>query len=1161
MRSPGLRRAVSDGDEPTVPWQHGERGAAEKRGSAPYMRPPAVPSSQGTRGNGSNGTSSSASDVGVSGGARTESARVPPVHASAPPQPPHLGRSASQGDAADPAVRARSFDIWGERASTEATATRGAHVGVKSGDDAGTGGGAASDSPGRTSPIKAADGSALGAAAAATKPAPVAPPPVPDGDGGGVTAAGSADGSADATGPAQQPSALEKAIRASAARRSREAATAPSAPSEEVRTPSETGGLERSVSNSSDRYGYMYTGAEDLPDAPGTTGREPQSTAYHAFSVGTLVERDIDSMWFPAEIVATNDDGTYDLKYTDDGNSEVRVAESELRLHRPDDAAGPSSSGPVGDDSSGAGRGAAAAGEQSSSTAGASAIELAESIAVSALSSTSPDRERPIAGTTRKDAVGGGRSVGGVGVADAFRGSRVYTRVSGPPMTGAWGGGADMPQPFAGFKDHDSGDDADSDGSESDGEWKRTRQEMKSMSRGLRRRKPPASSSHTGERDAERGLSYSGTDHVAVNMGEGGASGGLTRPDMAIVNEEDISMVMGVTECTREIAEAALLRHPRLETAIEWIVGGGAADGPASDPGGFGVGGVPAESAPTAPRGAWARGSAPVRGPSGADEEKDPSFGDSAVYEAAGMAAEDTRHGGRSVGIDSAGGQELDTFAEHHGDTQPPGFVTPPRSGRVIHVRPAAVDEDAVEEIVAALGPSFSIDQVRRAFEARGPDKDAVVSYLFDHPGDLEGIDASASAPLLSNVGDAGVIGGTGGTSSSHGTPSGGMSGLEVFGRGLLRDNFTSSDSSAEMGAGGAGGLPGVADIGNSAPHGSAKDPEPRLTRENLIETGVMKCMGVRYLFKVYRVGRMGAMTITLYEQDSQASATLHLSSEQVRNALQHEPALLKQDETREKRRAGVIRSFIEARLNDAKDAINITFNPPPAPSRGFRAYDAGDPDSGWETVDLAQDIESGIYDEVGSTPSAGEGGAGGDISNPPPIRRQFHRPLGDVTGGSAAEMDEIPEEIIAEDDGDGYGADMEDENIANWLSPMSTGQAKDAHRVRTVTARDSGSGGGGGGGVGGSSGGDGSSPQTSPIVSTSSLMGAPRRNGQLTPVSPAGGARRLTSLPPIRGSPGGRGQGTAAGGAGGQSGGASETKSIPPTTAKGRGSQIWPLD
>ena len=49
------------------------------------------------------------------------------------------------------------------------------------------------------------------------------------------------------------------------------------------------------------------------------------------FYEGDEVERELEGMWFPARVTRANSDGTYDVLYTDDGNSEKEVEADELR--------------------------------------------------------------------------------------------------------------------------------------------------------------------------------------------------------------------------------------------------------------------------------------------------------------------------------------------------------------------------------------------------------------------------------------------------------------------------------------------------------------------------------------------------------------------------------------------------------------------------------------------------------------------------------------------------------------------------------------------------------------------------------------------------------------------------------------------------------------
>lgn len=55
---------------------------------------------------------------------------------------------------------------------------------------------------------------------------------------------------------------------------------------------------------------------------------EPMS---HPWPAGTLVDRDIDGMWFPARILKAKS-RSYDVEYLDDGNTEQGVGWDELRL-------------------------------------------------------------------------------------------------------------------------------------------------------------------------------------------------------------------------------------------------------------------------------------------------------------------------------------------------------------------------------------------------------------------------------------------------------------------------------------------------------------------------------------------------------------------------------------------------------------------------------------------------------------------------------------------------------------------------------------------------------------------------------------------------------------------------------------------------------------
>ena len=44
------------------------------------------------------------------------------------------------------------------------------------------------------------------------------------------------------------------------------------------------------------------------------------------FKTGTLVERELEGMWFSAKIVAVDrEDGTYEIEYLDDGNLESAI--------------------------------------------------------------------------------------------------------------------------------------------------------------------------------------------------------------------------------------------------------------------------------------------------------------------------------------------------------------------------------------------------------------------------------------------------------------------------------------------------------------------------------------------------------------------------------------------------------------------------------------------------------------------------------------------------------------------------------------------------------------------------------------------------------------------------------------------------------------------
>ena len=53
--------------------------------------------------------------------------------------------------------------------------------------------------------------------------------------------------------------------------------------------------------------------------------------------VGSAVMRELEGMLFPARIVGVDDDGTFTIRYTDDGNVEEGVDEEELEL---DDSGG-----------------------------------------------------------------------------------------------------------------------------------------------------------------------------------------------------------------------------------------------------------------------------------------------------------------------------------------------------------------------------------------------------------------------------------------------------------------------------------------------------------------------------------------------------------------------------------------------------------------------------------------------------------------------------------------------------------------------------------------------------------------------------------------------------------------------------------------------------
>mmetsp|Transcript_2113 Transcript_2113/g.4574 ORF Transcript_2113/g.4574 Transcript_2113/m.4574 type:complete len:188 (+) Transcript_2113:251-814(+) len=73
--------------------------------------------------------------------------------------------------------------------------------------------------------------------------------------------------------------------------------------------------------------------AEEKDDGRGR--RSPQ--AAHPWLAGTMVQRDIDGMWFPARILSMSGGGaggggSYDVEYLDDGKTEHGVPSHELRI-------------------------------------------------------------------------------------------------------------------------------------------------------------------------------------------------------------------------------------------------------------------------------------------------------------------------------------------------------------------------------------------------------------------------------------------------------------------------------------------------------------------------------------------------------------------------------------------------------------------------------------------------------------------------------------------------------------------------------------------------------------------------------------------------------------------------------------------------------------
>lgn len=76
-----------------------------------------------------------------------------------------------------------------------------------------------------------------------------------------------------------------------------------------------------------DRGSMREGNAENRKETP--TAR---SSSALSFRVGSRVERELDGLWFPASIVALDDDdGTFELEYDEDHNRETDIALEELR--------------------------------------------------------------------------------------------------------------------------------------------------------------------------------------------------------------------------------------------------------------------------------------------------------------------------------------------------------------------------------------------------------------------------------------------------------------------------------------------------------------------------------------------------------------------------------------------------------------------------------------------------------------------------------------------------------------------------------------------------------------------------------------------------------------------------------------------------------------
>jgi hypothetical protein len=78
--------------------------------------------------------------------------------------------------------------------------------------------------------------------------------------------------------------------------------------------------------------GSPTTPSRDLAAGGGLKALRMLKTATTStFEMDQLVDRDIDGMWFAGKINRIRVDGTYDVEYMDDGNTEEKIPEDELR--------------------------------------------------------------------------------------------------------------------------------------------------------------------------------------------------------------------------------------------------------------------------------------------------------------------------------------------------------------------------------------------------------------------------------------------------------------------------------------------------------------------------------------------------------------------------------------------------------------------------------------------------------------------------------------------------------------------------------------------------------------------------------------------------------------------------------------------------------------